>query len=247
MQETLREHVDRRRLLAVLPDDGTPGVTAYRAAGETLPFEHLALDDDARERMVEAAAASDTGSVLYAHETEIALIVPPFPVEESIDYSELYFAPLRALLMRDRVFAILLLRLGGLSVGFFRGEALIDSKTDQRFVKNRHRKGGQSQRRFERIREKQIDELFAKACGTSREKLEPYAEEIEYVFLGGDRRTLQAFQKECSYFKRFGARLMRRVLPVPGDPRRSSLEQIPREVWSSELYATPTAGSKLTA
>ena len=131
---------------------------------------------------------------------------------------------------------MLLLRLGGFSVGFFRGTALVDSKTDQRFVKNRHRKGGQSQRRFDRIREKQVDELFGKACETARETLAQYEAEIEHLFFGGDRHTLQAFHKECSYFERFGARVMQRVLPVPGDPRRASLDAIPREVWSSEIY-----------
>ena len=239
----VREHVDRRRLLARLPDSGARGLTSYRAPGAPPPLDELALENDDRDRLAGAAASSETGCVLYARASEIVLITPPFAVDESIDYSELYFEPLRALLLRDRAFAVLLLRLGGFSVGFFRGEALIDSKTDQRLVKNRHRKGGQSQRRFERIREKQIDELFGKACETSREKLEPYAGEIRHAFLGGDRHTLQAFRKECSYFERFGPRLMRRVLPVPGDPRRSSLEHIPREVWSSEVYTVALDGA----
>ncbi|HEX5480974.1 MAG TPA: Vms1/Ankzf1 family peptidyl-tRNA hydrolase [Dehalococcoidia bacterium] len=232
----VREHIDRRRLLARLPDDGAPGLTAYRKPGDPPPLDDLALDRDDRDGLADIASASEAGCVLYARPSEVVLVVPPFAVEESNDYSELYFARLRELLLRDRVFAVLLLRLGGFSVGFFRGESLIDSKTDQRFVKNRHRKGGQSQRRFERIREKQIDELFGKVCETSRAKLEPYEAEIQHVLFGGDRHTLQAFRKECSYFERFGARVMRRVLAVPGDPRRSSLEQIPREVWSSEVY-----------
>ncbi|MDE3096682.1 MAG: hypothetical protein KGK07_11885, partial [Chloroflexota bacterium] len=178
----------------------------------------------------------ETGSVLFAGASEALLVLPPLPVEAAIDYSELYAAPLRASLERRRGVAVLLLRLGGFSVGFFRGEALADAKTDQRFVKNRHRKGGQSQRRFDRIREKQTDELFGKACATSREKLAPYEAEIEHVFFGGDRHTLQAFHKQCSYFERFGPRVMRRVLPVAGDPRRASLEAMPREVWSSDVY-----------
>jgi peptide subunit release factor 1 (eRF1) len=141
------------------------------------------------------------------------------------------------LLERRRVVAVCLLRLGGFSAGVFRGESLVDSKTAQRFVKNRHRKGGQSQRRFERIREKQVHELFGMACEESREKLGPYEEEIQHVFFGGDRRTLQAFRKECPYYDEvFGSRLMRRVLAVPGDPRRALLEAMPREVWASEVY-----------
>ena len=144
--------------------------------------------------------------------------------------------PLVELLERPRTVAALLLRRGGFSVGLLRGGAVADSKTDQRFVKNRHRKGGQSQRRFDRIREKQVHELFAKACAEAREKLEPYEQEIEFVFFGGDRHTLQDFRKECTYFERFGDRVMSRVLLVAGDPRRESLDAAPREIWSSEVY-----------
>jgi peptide subunit release factor 1 (eRF1) len=162
--------------------------------------------------------------------------VPPFPVEEAVTYSELWPAILVELLERRRTVAVCLLRLGGFSAGVFRGEALVDSKTAQRFVKNRHRKGGQSQRRFDRIREKQVHELFGMACEESREKLTQYEDEIEHVFFGGDRHTLQAFRKECSYFERFGDRVRRRVLAVPGDPRRALLEAMPREVWSSEVW-----------
>ena len=121
-------------------------------------------------------------------------------------------------------------------MGLFRGETLVDAKTGQRFVKNRHRKGGQSQRRFDRIREKQTFELFGAVCETAREKFDPHEREIEHVLFGGDRRTLMAFRKQCTYFERYGERVMERVLPVPGDPRRAQLERMPREIWSSELY-----------
>ncbi|HEY7801725.1 MAG TPA: Vms1/Ankzf1 family peptidyl-tRNA hydrolase [Dehalococcoidia bacterium] len=232
-----RLHVSHRELLSKLPEDGTPGTTQYRLPGDVPAADEALLGDDAR-RIIEVAATSETGSVLCTHAGGATLVVPAFAIETRDDYSEVYAGPLRAVLDRERVYAVLLLRLGGFSVGFFRGAALVDSKTDQRFVKNRHRKGGQSQRRFDRIREKQVDELFGKACETARETLTPYEAEIEHVFFGGDRHTLQAFHKECSYFQRFGARVMQRVLPVPGDPRRASLDAIPREVWSSELYVT---------
>jgi peptide subunit release factor 1 (eRF1) len=236
MTEITREHVSRGKLLQVLPEGGAPGWTSYRPPREAPSFGAFDADPETAERFAEIAGDSDTGSVLFARADELTLIVPPFPVVEAIDYSELYPPPLVELLERPRTVAVLLLRRGGFSVGFFRGGAVADSKTDQRFVKNRHRKGGQSQRRFDRIREKQVHELFGKACGEAREKLEPYEEEIEFVFFGGDRHTLQDFRKECSYFERFGDRVMNRVLLVAGDPRRESLDLAPREIWSSEVY-----------
>lgn len=234
MHEITRQRMTRRRLLARLPDASSPGATHYRRSGEMPPLD--TLRDDVRELLAHAAEDSETGSVLFVRPSDVMLVVPPFSVAQSLDAPHIEPAPLSELLQRDRSVAVLLLRLGGFSVGFFRGEYLADSKTDQRFVKGRHRAGGQSQRRFERIREKQVHELFKKACETAREKLEPYDREIEHVFLGGDRRTLQSFRKECPYFDRFGERLTRRVLPVAGDPRRSSLEAMPREIWSSDVW-----------
>ena len=66
--------------------------------------------------------------------------------------------------------------------------------------------------------------------------LTEYEDEIEHVFFGGDRLTLLAFRKECSYFERFGDRVMKRILPVQGDPRRASLDAMPVEIWSSDVY-----------
>ena len=242
-----REHLTRRRLLARLPDEGAPGWTSYRTAGGVPALDKAELDTEDAERLAEIAAASDTGSVMFARPGETMLVVPPFPVEAADDYSEVYARSLVDLLQRPRVVATFLLRLGGFSVGFFRGDAIIDSKTDRRFVKNRHRKGGQSQRRFDRIREKQVHELFGKACAEAREKLGEYEDEIQHVFFGGDRLTLLAFRKECSYFERFGDRVRGRILPVPGDPRRASLDAMPAEIWSSEVYTfSRDAGSART-
>ncbi len=231
-----REHVSRQKLLATLPDAGAPGVTIYALDKQAPDTAHLRIQSEIEDEINAISAASSTGTVLFARENEFVLVVPPFVVEEAVRYDEMYTRPLVDLLQRERTIGVFLLRLGGFTAGVFRTDYLVDSKTDRRFVKNRHRKGGQSQRRFDRIREKQVHLLFEKACGEAREKLEPYDDEIEHVFLGGDRLTLLAFRKECSYFERYGARLMSRILPVAGDPRRATLDVMPREVWSSDIY-----------
>lgn len=231
-----RERLTKRQLLARLLDPASSGRTAYRRQGGVPSFDDLSLADDDRDALERAAGASPTGNVLFVTAADTMLVAPPFPIEEDFEARAIERQPLEALLERPRVYAVFLLRLGGFSVGFFRGESLIDSKTGQRFVKGRHRKGGQSARRFERIREKHIDELFDKACETAREKLAPYEREVQHVFLGGDRRTLQQFRSVCDYFDGYGGRLMPRVLHVPGDPRKATLEAVPREVWSSDVW-----------
>jgi hypothetical protein len=233
-------HVSKRRLLAMLPEDGAPGRALYTPPGGRIRFD-ARLDKDEAERLVDAAAASRTGAAVFEYGGGAMLIAPPFPIERAESFDAAHTAPLVELLEKRRSYAVFLLRLGGFAVGFFRGDALVDSKVDQRFVKGRHRKGGQSSTRFARIREKQVHELFAKACEASANKLAPYESEIEHVFFGGDRRTLQAFRKECAYFDRFGDRLMDRLLPAHGDPRLAMLASMPHEVWSSDVWR-PAAG-----
>jgi peptide subunit release factor 1 (eRF1) len=244
MRRLARSHVSRRALLSCLPDAATAGRSIYRPPGTPLTPDHLGTDADAADELREIAADSETGCVLITTDDGTVLVVPPFAVESAAAYDVVELAPLVDLLDRPRAIAVMLLRLGGFSVGFFRGATLVDSKTDQRFVKNRHRKGGQSQRRFDRIREKQVHELFSKACETARERLQPYETEVQHVLFGGDRLTLLAFRKECAYFERYGDRVMRRLLPVAGDPRKASLEAAPREIWSSDVYevAPPSNG-----
>jgi hypothetical protein len=235
-----RRSVARQRLPSQLPEDGSAGRTVYLTPRSGATASTLADDDSGR--LDETARASDTGAVLFERTDTAILVVPPFPVEHAATFDEIRVAPLLDLLERRRSYAVLLLRLGGFAVGFFRGDGLVDSKVGQRFVKNRHRKGGQSSTRFARIREKQVDELFEKVCEASQDKLAPYETEVEHVFFGGDRRTLMAFRKECRYFDRFEERLRSRVLPAHGDPRLAMLQAIPRQVFSSDIYEAKAAG-----
>lgn len=211
-----------------LSELGTDGATQYRPPGE--------VPQGLPETLREIAALSTRGSVAFASREAWTLVVPPFPLAERRDYDGMVADPLLRLVARSLTYAVFLLRLGGFAVGVYRDDALLVSKVDQRFVKNRNRKGGQSQRRFERIREKQIDELFKKACETARERLSPFEDGIQWVVLGGDRRTMLVFRRACDYIDRFGARLRADVLPVPGDPRHATLLSMPRAVRMSDVY-----------
>jgi hypothetical protein len=230
------ERLSKERLLTVIPSASSPGSSSYNLPGETPSITAPWLDTDSRDRLAAATAESETGAILFLRDQDINLILPPFPVETARSSDTIDTEPLIEMLERPRIIAAFLLRRGGYTIGLFRGSLLADSKTDRRFVKNRHKKGGQSQRRFDRIREKQVFELFGKACEDLRETLTPYEREIEHVFVGGDRQALIAFRKQCDYLDRFGDRVPRRILPVAGDPRKASLDAVPRDVWSSDAW-----------
>jgi peptide subunit release factor 1 (eRF1) len=173
------------------------------------------------------------GMYLFTSPTLTIAVRPPIPPDQAQRLEGWDFGPLLELLGRPRVIALILLRRGGFSVGVFDGDALVASKTGNRFVKNRHRKGGQSQGRYDRMREKHLAELFDKTCQTAWAVVSPHLEQLDAVFLGGDRRTTQEFRTCCVSLRQFGERLQSRFISTP-EPRQATLQYAYRELWRSD-------------
>jgi hypothetical protein len=240
--ETIRrQELTRRRLETLLadletcPDDWLTVCLPPRARpspGESLAPSHAPWLEE-----IDALAGeldSETGAVFFWSEARRLVVLPPFPLREARCRAGCDTSPLRSLLSEPRRVGVVLLRLGHYAVGLFEGERLVDSKTGQRFVKGRHKAGGQSAQRFVRIREKQIREMFDKACEAVQARFEPIERELDHVFLGGDRHTLGAFLKRCPYLRRLEERTMKRLLPV-ARPSHDALESMPREIFKSQV------------
>jgi hypothetical protein len=185
--------------------------------------------------MVRQAPESGTGTVLFLGESAAMAVAPPFPVGEDAVAEGFDPAPLVDILTEDLTVGVVLLRLGRYAVGVVRREKLVASKSGSRYVKNRHRKGGSSQHRFERSRQRLVRELFDKACQTARDVFEPGEGRLDYLLLGGERHTVADFEKRCGYFRRCRVEVLRRRLEVDR-PGKVALEKIHREVWKSRVY-----------
>jgi peptide subunit release factor 1 (eRF1) len=178
---------------------------------------------------------SETGLVLFWSDDGKYVLLPPFPIDLSQFFTAWDASYLRALLDRKYLLGVVLLRLGGYSVGVFEGERLLTSKTGTRFVKGRHKAGGQSQRRFARRREEQARELFDKACSVVTVKFAEYEKQLDYVFLGGDRLTLRSFLKRCEYLQGLADKTLARVLSV-AKPRYEALQNAPAQIWKTRVF-----------
>ena len=130
---------------------------------------------------------------------------------------------------------VCLVRLGRFGIGIYQGSTLLESKTDRRFVKGRHKKGGSSSNRFRRIREKQADELYKKVCTLLHTQFESYEREMEHFFLGGESSTLAGFFGRCTYLKTFDRIMRSRVLNVR-EPSHEALQKLPQTLWESIVY-----------
>jgi hypothetical protein len=244
--ETIRrQEMTRRKLEGLLADlEATPAnwLTVYLPPG-TRPSLNANLAPNQAPWLGEIDTLvgeldSETGAVFFWSEAQRLVVLPPFSVGEARCQSGYDPQPFRSLLSQPRRVGVVLVRLGRFAVGVFEGERLVDSKTGQRFVKGRHKAGGQSQQRFARIREKQAREMFDRACEVVRARFEPVEQDLEYIFLGGDRHTLAAFLKRCPYLRRLEDRVMKRRLPV-ARPGQAALEAMPREMFKSQVLFVP--------
>ena len=238
----------KRRLLRLLADleaEEWCRETLYLSPGSAAsarthppPCKHEALLEEIRRKVGEP----ETGLALFIGEQQATAVVPPVPLVEDALFEGAETAPLTKLVETDLLIGVVLLRLGRYAVGVLRGDELATSKTGSRYVKNRHRAGGTSQRRFARSRERLVRELFDKACEVVRDVFSPYGDGIEHVFLGGERHTLGAFVQRCRHLKSLDEKTLKRRLKVDR-PGQVALERIAFEVWKSRVLTFVVEGA----
>lgn len=138
---------------------------------------------------------------------------------------------LHAHLALPRRTGLVLVRLGGYSVGVAVGGVVEISSTGARQVHGRTRKGGSSSGRFARRRENQGRVALAAAADAVARVLLP--ERLDALVLGGDTAALDELRAD----RRLTALLARaepRVLDVP-EPRRAVLDEAARRARAVEV------------
>ncbi len=180
------------------------------------------------------AANSKTGAVIFWGEQHRYLVRPPFPVEQGLSSPCFAVDPLRSLLQRELTIALILVRLGSYAIGVFHGGNLVSSKVGGGLIHARHKKGGSSQQRFARHREKQMEIFFTRVCVRARERLEPYLERLDYVIYGGERNTLLSFRKQCRFLQHLDHLTLETLLNVRNLGQKE-LEAAIDAAWSSEV------------
>lgn len=181
-----------------------------------------------------AVPESETGAAMYWTDRKAWAVLPPFPIEEDRFTHGFDASDLDEVYERDATVGVVLLRMGRYAIGVVRGDELLASKTDTRHVKNRHRAGGSSQRRFMRSRDRLIRELYDEACVVTRRIFEPHLDALDCVLTGGERQTINGFLKRCTFFEKSNLPVMKRLLAVER-PSHKALQSIHREVWKSRV------------
>ena len=141
----------------------------------------------------------------------------------------------------DRTVGVFLVRLGGFAAGVFTGSPprLVSSKVGSRLVHGRSAAGGTSQHRFARRRENQATAAIAAAVDTAAKTLGPYAERLDAMVLGGDRKAMSGARADPR-LRPVMKLAVDRFLTVP-DPRLAVLRDTPRLFLAVRIHLTGPA------
>ena len=194
----------------------------------------VALSGESVNAIVDYLGYSETGYVLFRNSDHIEVVTPRLKMNMDAMVEGFDFYMLKDVFDDQPYVGVVLVRLGRFAVVLLRGEKIIDSKTQGRYVKNRHRAGGSSQRRFERSRERLVRELYDKVCEISSSIFRPFLGQINSVYLGGEKHTLNGFMKRCLLFNEKKVLVPSRLVSV-GDPNQKAINQIHKEVYKSKV------------
>ena len=212
-------------------------LTAYLPPGTSLSS---VLSEKVLERVEEETRTlldrldSETGLVFFydLHRMVCEAIAPPVPITSS-DWQlghNFKASLLEEILSKDYRLLVLVLHAGESFIGFTPDAEIFDTEELIRSsVKEKHSKGGFSQRRFERLREEDIAHHMDKVI----EALDKVLEEnrsIDFVFLSGDFQLIGEIRKRLP--------LNLEIIEKPADIRveKTGGEEILRTVLSSRRY-----------
>ncbi len=165
-------------------------------------------------------------------------IAPPFPIKSEVETTD------RETLLQSidppLHIAIILIRYGYVAIAIAHDETIIVSKTDTRWVPNRHRAGGQSANRFKRSREKWAREFFDKSARLATERFSTYPHHIDHLIFGGDKHVINQFLQRANLPNNLSDRILQRRLNTLR-PNRNALKDAVRQAWSSTIYELATS------
>jgi hypothetical protein len=183
--------------------------------------------------VVGTALRPDAVVVTAGNGTTAAAAVPFGPLGAEGDFEGLAVEPLITHMRQSRRIGLLLVRLGGHSMGIVRDGRILVSRTDRQQVHGRSAAGGWSQHRFARRREGQVRQSLQHAALNAFEVLVPRLADIDAVVLGGDRHALDELREDRRLTPLF-ARAEARVLDV-AEPRLDVLVEAAERAIALEI------------
>lgn len=226
-------------------------VTVYLRPNESVTdlngFESaIELEQDVKYMM--QRIESPTGMALFYDMKRLwmvrMLMTPPFPIHESGWKLDRVFdtTQLRELLEQNQVICILLAHAGETFIGISNREAVIDYKVVRSSVKEKHTKGGWSQRRFERLRDEDIKHHADKARGVFEALVDKYKNELKMVVASGEHNLIKEITGGDSGY-RYPFPLLIRSIDTKAKVEKQNIDKIRVLAWSARWYLLKIQGN----
>ena len=180
--------------------------------------------------------SAGTGFVLfYDGGCEISpafVVIPPFPVESSFSVSGSSYetAELSGIINSERAVAFVLAHAGESFIGIVDVKTVLFGELVRTGVKEKHSKGGWSQKRFERLREEDIRHHAEKAGEAFDSMMDSHVNIVDFLVLMGDIRLAE------SIVSKFDLKRLIRITDIK--PDRHCGEALRKEIWSSVWFRT---------
>jgi hypothetical protein len=212
-------------------------ITVYLKSGESL--SHLDNSNDLIDSLglknisfIDKMESSTGILVFYDTNQMIQEAVVPFlPLESSSWKLENSFdtAPLQNLIEKEVNLLILLIHAGESFIGITGSpDSFTSHQIVRSSVKGKHTKGGWSQRRFEKLRDEDIQHHLEKVSGALHSMVKESSIEIDFIVAVGDSRLVFETLKDFNY------PVIERNLDVSVD--KKNVDKILKEIWSSKRY-----------
>src|ERR671929_2448611 len=160
--------------------------------------EHLKLFKETPENgLVIFCGAIPTGKGFGTEKIELYSIIPPKPVQINLYRCDDHFWTdhIKDMLKDDRIIALLAIDTQEAGLGILSGDRwqVIDTLTSG--VAGKHRQGGQSARRFERLRDNELNDYYHRIAEHSQKVfIDQY--NVKGIIVGGPGPTKENFLKE---------------------------------------------------
>ena len=198
------------------------------------------IDLDKNVKYLLQRVRSPTGMALFYDMNRVGgisvIVTPPFPISETgwklghtFDITKM-----QEILNLDWTICIVLAHAGETFMGISNQEAFIDYKIVRSSVKEKHTKGGWSQRRFERLRDEDIRHHVKKARGAFETLMDEYKNEVEVVVISGEHRL---FSEITGDLKERNCPIL--IKNIDAKVEKHRIDRIQMGAWSFRWYELP--------
>ncbi|MEM1578465.1 MAG: peptide chain release factor aRF-1 [Archaeoglobaceae archaeon] len=127
------------------------------------------------------------------HITEIIEPPEPVPLYKYHCDSKFYLEPLKEMLREKKLYGLIVIDRREATIGLLKGRRIEVLDYDTSMVPGKHRQGGQSSVRFERLRELAIHEFYKKVGEMATKAFLPHKEKLVGILIGGPSPTKDEF------------------------------------------------------